>query len=96
MANEKPWGYIWTTQNMCVWKGALEVLTITISATQATPQEVTIRDGRDNASDIVARLFGTKYHNGHHVFPEPLHLENGLFVEFVGGPTGVLVVWRPL
>ncbi|GAI12181.1 unnamed protein product [marine sediment metagenome] len=58
MTNEKPWGYIWTTQDMCIWKGALEVLTITISATHASPQEVTFRDGRDDSSNIVARLFG--------------------------------------
>ena len=96
MSNKKPWGYIWTIQDMCIWKGALEVLSITIPSTQATAQEVKIRDGRDVSSNIVARLFGTKYHTGHYCFPEPLHLENGLFVEFVGGPTGVLVIWRPL
>ena len=93
--NEKEWASIWVTQDMCIWEGKVDVLSVVVTPKTAAETVIYLRDGRDVSSSIKLKI-RVSGNTTITVNPaKPLFLENGLFVDIDDDTDGVLVIFSP-
>uniref|UniRef100_A0A6H1ZNN1 Uncharacterized protein n=1 Tax=viral metagenome TaxID=1070528 RepID=A0A6H1ZNN1_9ZZZZ len=93
--NEKVWGSVWITQDVCIWEGKIEIALILVTA-GAADSTVTFYKGRDSSASILAVVETLTARSTVVSFPKEFLLENGLYIDIDANTTGVLVIYRPI
>jgi hypothetical protein len=93
MEDEK-WSSIWLTRDVCYYRGKIVVRGVIVTSSSTTKTVVTLRNGDNATSPIIATLRVSGDDSEQFDFFKPIYCDNGIYADIDANTTGVMVTFK--